>query len=553
MEIAGESELNPGVPRLRLTATLLFAVLVSLVSPSPARAQAPGRDSLPRITGITLDRYSIFDRGDSSWVARLVNSLHVTTRAPLIRREFLVHPGERYDSARVAETGRNLRALGVFRDVQIDSTRNDSGVALHVVTRDGWTTRPDFRFRSTGGSIAYTLALIEDNLLGTLTQTELLYQKDPDRSTTVLAFSRRRLIAGKVTGTFQYANRSDGDLVFAQLTLPYFEAASPRGGTLTLDNRRERIFRYRDGVQTPSDTVQNRYVLARADFSHALRASPFGYVRAGATAQLRRDDYITDVVYRAGGAFPSSITGAVGGYIEAERVRKPAIRGFRSFGRAEDVDLSSAIRLSLFAAPSVFGYGDGHAGFAPGIGAHTGFQFPGGLAYADLVASGMYTSGGLDSGQVFVGATVALMPAVRHQLIVHGEIGALRNPLAGTEFDLGLGAGPRAFTQHAFTGDREFFATAEYRYTVTPEFFKVVGIGLAAFVDHGGAWWSGDPHRSGWDYGLGLRLGASRAPELDANRIDVAWRVAQPGLPGGWVLAVGKGFVFSTGPRGTSR
>ena len=539
-----------------LAVLLRLSSLVSLLScslPSIAAPQAVPQDSVPRITRITLDRQSIFDRGDSSWVSRLVNSLHVTTRGPLIRREFLFHAGERYDSARVAETGRNLRALGVFRDVRIDSTQGDSGVALHVVTRDGWTTRPDFRFRSTGGSVAYTAALIEDNLLGTLTQTQLLYQKDPDRTTTVLAFNRGRLIAGKIGGTFQYANRSDGDLVFAQLALPYFEAASPLGASLTFDDRRDRIFRYRDGVQTPRDTLQNRYVLARADFSHALQASPFGYIRAGVVAQLRRDDYITDFIYRAAGVFPHTVTGAIGVYIEAERVHKPTVYGFKAFGRAEDVDLSPAVRVSLFAAPSAFGYSDGHAALAPGIGAHTGLQFRGGLAFADLIASGAYTGRGLDSGQVFLSGTVALLPVIRHQLIVHGEVGALKNPLAGTEFDLGLGVGPRAFSQHSFTGDREFFATAEYRYTVTPEFLKVVGIGLAAFVDYGGAWWSGDPHRSGWDYGVGLRLGASRAPELDVNRIDLAWRAAQPGLPGGWVLAVGKGFSFATGPRGTSR
>ncbi|MGH7594546.1 MAG: BamA/TamA family outer membrane protein, partial [Gemmatimonadales bacterium] len=344
-----------------------------------------------------------------------------------------------------------------------------------------------------------------------------------------------------------------GDLAFAQLDLPYFEAASPRGATLTLDDRRDRIFRYRDGAPIPADTLQNRYLLLRADYSKALRASPFGYVRVGAAAQLRRDDYVSDFAYRANGAFPRSMTGAVGAYVEVERVRKPTVHGFKSFGRAEDVDLSSLVRLSLFVAPGVLGYGAGHAGFAPGIAAHTGIQFPGGLAYADVVASGLYSAGRLDSGQVFLSGTLALLPPGRHQLIVHGEVAALQNPLPGTEFDLGLGAGPRAFTQHAFTGDREFFATAEYRYALTPEFLKVAGVGLAAFVDEGGAWWSGDPHRSGWDYGVGLRLGASRAPELDANRIDLAWRAAQPGLPGGWVLAVGKGFVFSTGLRGTSR
>lgn len=549
MEIAGEPELILRRPLARLGSFTALLTVLTL----PAGAQSVGSGAPPRISSVTLDRYSIFDRSDSGWIPRLVNSLHVTTRAPLIRREFLFARGEPFDSARVAETSRNLRALGVFRDVQIDTTATDSGVAVHVITRDGWTTRPDFRFRSTGGSVAYTLALIEDNLLGTLTQTQVLYQRDPDRTTTVLAFTRRRLIAGKITGAFQYANRSDGNLGLAALTLPYFQTASPYGGSVTFDDRRERIFQYRNGVPVPVDTIQNRYVLGRVDLSAAPRASPFGYVRVGGVLQARRDDYIGDAAYQLNRSFPSSITGAFGGYVEVQRVRNPTVHGFRAFGRAEDVDLSTTVRVSLLAAPGALGYAAGHSGFAPGLSVHTGVQFPGGLAYADLTASGLYTPTGLDSGQVLLGGTVAFLPSTRHQLVLHGEWGALQHPLPGTEFDLGLGAGPRAFTQHAFTGDREYFATAEYRLTVTPELFKVVGVGLAAFVDRGGAWWSGDPHRAGWDYGVGLRLGASRAPELDANRIDLAWRAAQPGLPGGWVLAVGKGFAFAAGPRGTSR
>lgn len=424
---------------------------------------------------------------------------------------------------------------------------------MRVTTHDGWTTRPDFRFRSTGGSVAYTIALIEDNLLGTLTQTELLYQKDPDRSTTVMRLSRGRLIAGKIAATVYYADRSDGKLALAQLALPYFETAGRISAALTVDDRRDRIFQYRGGVAVPRDTVQNRYVLARGDFSRALHASSFGYVRVGLTAQVRRDDYVTDQTYDSTGFATASVTGAAGGFIEVARVKSPKVIGFQTLGRREDVDLGTVVRVSLVAAPRALGYAAGHAGLAPAIGIHTGVQFRGGFAYADAAASGLYTTAGLDSGQVFLGGTVALLPATSHQLVLHGEVGALRNPLPGTEFDLGLGVGPRAFSQHAFTGDREFFGTAEYRYTVSPEVFKVIGIGLAAFVDHGGAWWSGETHRSGWDFGIGLRLAASRAPDLEANRIDLAWRAAQPGLPGGWVVAVGKGFVFAAGPRGTSR
>ena len=129
--------------------------------------------------------------------------------------------------------------------------------------------------------------------------------------------------------------------------------------------------------------------------------------------------------------------------------------------------------------------------------------------------------------------------------ILHVEGGWLKDPLPGGEFDLGLGIGPRAFRSHAFTGDRSYFATAEYRVTVVDDFLGMVGLGVAGFVDHGGAWYAGSPRRTGWDAGVGLRLGASRSTDTDALRFDLARRFGNDAQGAGWVVTVGKGFVFS--------
>ena len=86
-----------------------------------------------------------------SSLARFGNAIHTTTRRRVIERELLFAPGERFDSAKVAETARNLRALGIFRRVLIDSIHTDSGTVLRVTTKDGWSTRPQVDFSSTGG------------------------------------------------------------------------------------------------------------------------------------------------------------------------------------------------------------------------------------------------------------------------------------------------------------------------------------------------------------------------------------------------------------------
>ena len=520
---------------------------MALLAPLSVMAQA-SPDTSRIVTAITIDRRNIFDATDGSFFGiRVVNALHVPTRMPLIRRELLFRRGTPFDSALVAETARNLRRLGVFSSVKIDSVRTDSGLTVHVFTRDGWSTRADFRFKSTGGSVAYTLALIEDNLLGTLTQTQLLYKKDPDRTTTILQFRKQRLFANKVGLNLVYADRSDGALLSGVISKPYFSLAARSGGYFEFDTRRERILSFRDGLAVASDTLQRRYLLGRVDVSRALSASPRGYVRVGAVAQLRRDDFATQHDFDRDGIPTRSVTGALGGYLELRRADFLVVRGYQSFGRPEDVDLSSIVRLSLIAAPAALGYREN--GLAPGLAAHTGRRLPGGFITGDFLISGLLTRAGLDSGQVQLATTAALLPSPRHQFLLHVEGGMLRRPAPGSEYDLGLGVGPRGFREHAFTGDRQFFGTLEYRYTAFEEFAKVLGIGLATFVDYGGAWYRGAPRRTGWDAGVGLRLGPSRAPDDGASRLDLVRRFASDREPAGWVFVVGKGFVFSTSAR----
>jgi hypothetical protein len=511
-------------------------------------------DTVPRILAITLQARGAYDSTDTNCLTKILNFFHVTTKEQFIRNEIPVRVGEPYDSARVAEIERNLRALGVFKSVNIDTVRTDSGMVLHVVTRDVITAQLQESFKNSGGSIYWGLTLIESNLLGTLSSVEFGYRHDPDRNTGLAVLSRRRLINNKIGGTLEFFDRSDGKLFFAQLAQPFFEASSRTSNALTLDDRFDRILQYRSGkTDTAFSVLQNRYVLGRADFGWALHANSAGYLRTGLFGQVRRDDYTPDTLYQLHGFPTRTITGAVGGYIELSRVNKPKVFAFQSLSYDEDVDLSSTVRLSLALAPTALGYSSSSAGVAPGIAMHTGVKIPQGFVFFDAGASGLYTSHGLDSGQVNVAATMAIMPTRRHQLLVHLEGNALRNPLPGTEFDLGLGAGPRAYALHAFTGDREYFFTTEYRFTAFRDFLKLADLGLAAFFDVGGAWWSGDAQRSGWDAGVGLRSAFGHGAGLAVNRVDLAWRGAVPGMPGGWVIAVGKGLLFSTGPRGTSR
>jgi hypothetical protein len=512
--------------------------LLAILLPVRLAAQASADDT---VRAIVLDRRDIFDPDERGWIARVGNALHVETRAATIRRELLFRAGAPFDSARVAESERNLRALGVFRRVVIDTFRTDSGLVARVLTKDGWSTKADWRFRSTGGEVAFTIGLVEDNLLGTASSAAVRYRKTPDRSTVTLGLRRPRLFAGSVGLGLEYEDRSDGRLAGLTLEQPFYSLSSAAGFRFDTEDRDERVLRFFNGSNVARDTISHRYTLVRASAARALRASSEGYLRVGLEAQVRREDFRPET---SPAPFGKTITGAAGPYLAWSRANYLVTRGFAGFAREEDVDLGLTLRLGVLAAPRLFGYD--RDGIGPQFAARLGASLPSGFGYLEAAGGGVFTAGGLDSGSVQLAATAVLKPQ-RHQVgIVHVEAGWLKNPVPGAEFDLGLGSGPRAFRSHAFTGDRSYFATAEYRVTVAEDFLGMIGLGFAGFVDHGGAWYSGSPRRTGWDAGLGLRLGASRSTDTEALRFDLARRFGNDSQGPGWVVTVGKGFVFSS-------
>ena len=520
----------------------LAAFLLPIQLPAQTKADTGSTaDSGLIIRGVQLQRRDIFDPNERSWFARLANSLHVRTRPAVIRRELLFHPGQPYDSASVAESERNLRAMGIFRRVQIDTVRTPTGLMLRVVTKDGWSTQADWRFRSTGGQVAFTIGLVENNLLGTASAAAVRYRKDPDRSSVAVSFRRPRLFAGTVGLGAVYENRSDGSVAGVAVDRPFFALTSKNAFRFEAENRDERVLRFRDGLDQASDTLSRRYTQVRGAVALALRASTAGYLRAGILAQVRRDDFQPE---RSTQPFPRNVTGAIGPYMVWNRARFLVTRGYAGFAREEDVDLGTTLRVGFLAAPKVFGYD--RNGLGPDIRGRVGATLPGGFAYLEALANGLYTSAGLDSSTVQLAATTVLQPGPRHVAVFHAEAGWRENPVPGEEFDLGLGSGPRAFGSHAFTGDRAVFLTAEYRYTIVDDLFNMVGLGVAGFVDHGGAWYAGSRRRLGWDAGIGLRVGASRSSVTDALRFDLARRFANDVESGGWVLTVGKGFAFGS-------
>lgn len=525
---------------------LLLAVLSA-----PLTAQTPVSPTDPRvIRGVVVERSNVYDPDEAgSFIARLQNSLHRTTREWVVRREILLAPGQFFDSTKAAETARNLRRLGVFREVRVIPLQTDTGLVVHVRTADAWSTKVGANVHLGAGEFAGSVSLVEENLLGTANRASLGVRKDTDRTSIISAFRGPRLIRGNIAVGAQYvryARKSDGRILGAQVSRPYYTLSTPSAWSVAAETRRQRILRYFEGEDVASDTAQRRLGLVEASYGWALRASGRGYTRLAVGVGYRREDFGTEAESDAG-TIPRTEYGAFGGAIEWRRARFVVSRSFRGLAREEDVDISTTIRAGFWVTPSALGYEED--GIVPALRFRTGIALPSGFAYYDFAAH-RRLGAAADSGAVNTALTVFLQPAYRHAAILYVGAGWLTNPIPGAEYDLGFDLGPRGFPAHAFTGDRGFYGTAEYRITVAEDFLKLVGVGVAAFVDYGGAWYGGAARRTGWDAGVGLRLGTSRSTDLDVNRIDLVHcfggSASACANPGGVSLVIAKGFPFST-------
>jgi len=501
--------------RARLARALCLAPTLLAVCPSaPLAAQT--------IDTILVVRHNVYDRKRDApkVVASVGNALHITTLAWVVRHALLIKRGDTYDSAKVAESERALRALTIFRAVSIDTERVDGGrLALRVETDDAWSTIPDFDYSSVAGDVLWAVAFTEGNLLGSGTALTGRYEKTPDRHSVSVGYSSTGLLGRRTALAGQYKAISDGDSGSWSLGVPFYETVAPRSLVTNGAAAKERVLQFHDDSLV--DSVQHRLLLFGLSGGVALRATRASYARLWFGASWRREDFAVAATV----PFPRSQFGTVGAGIELKQVRFQVLENFNAFAHQEDVDLSRILRLGVWAAPRAWGYKPDSAGVGAEASGQVSTIWHNGFAVVRGQADGVFTGAGVDSGRVFGSMTVASQNLARQTLVFHLEGGGLRRPKPGDEFDLWRDSkGPRLFGAHAFTGTREAWVALEDRFVVKDEVWGLFGVGLAPYFDYGGAWYATEPTRLGGDAGLALRLGPTRLTITDVGQFALGYR-----------------------------
>jgi hypothetical protein len=509
-------------------------LLPLLFLPTSLLAQVPTIDSVAVVTHDIFD--SVQTRGNI--LAGLMNALHMRTRPWVVRKELLFKTGDLLDLRRLEETERNLRRLGIFRDASVDTLRVDGRLVARVTTYDGWTTSLETALSFTGDVVTWSLGLNERNVLGTGHLIGGNYRKEVDRDAWRLRAQLNRLFGSRAIVAGFYDRFSDGRAGAWAPEVVFYSLGDRIGGGLPGEAADRRILRFRDGVE--SDTLWYRSLVQRAWIAWAPIAGPGGFVRVGLYGQVRREQFLQ--IQDTALAIPDSVSAAAGPYVEAARPRYLEVTHYNGFAREEDVDLSTRVLLGFAVAPAALGYSRDGVGSVLEIQAGAGT--PQAFARFQAGVTGLVTSDGLDSGQVRAGLTLASRLIPRQATVVHVVAGLQKNPPPGGEFDLGHGLGPRAFEPHAFTGTRTIWGIAEHRVFLWDDLFGMLGLGVAAFVDYGGAWFADEPARHGGDIGVGIRSGATSATGPNVGRLDLAYRFGD-GITGSrWVVSFGTAYQF---------
>ncbi len=535
----------------RLERALLHPFLaLALVATTAASAigqetPAPPTDTIPPVVdsiAIVTDNVFTAEEAERTGIFRFANKLRFKTREWVVDRELLIGVGQPYDSVLAEETERNLRSLGLFAEVSVDTVTEDGQLVNTVRTRDAWSTQPliELSFQS-DGTITGRLGLTETNIFGTGNLAHIAYRKDVDRDGLELSGELRRLAGTQVNVGGQYYNLSDGNWGDWYFGDPWRSFNDKRAIIYAGDAADRQAIQYRVDSSSVRDTTRywHENYSHRGILGFATNATPRYYTRFGVIGEIRNQKYV--LVQDTSQLVPDTVLAFVGVFGEYRRSEFRILRFMNGFAE-EDIDLSATVSLRLNIAPDAFGYDS--FGLGPSMFMQAGGSLGEGFIHGRLSANGLFNSAGLDSGRVNLAVTVAQKLARRHATVLHASAGMLENPPPSGEFDLGFSFPPRSWEPHSFVGTRSLWGTLEHRWWAMDNVLNLFGIGFVGFVDYGGAWYEDQSPRWGGAAGIGIRTGSSRGSAADTGRIDLGYRFGRDVTGSRWVISFGSGWAF---------
>jgi hemolysin activation/secretion protein len=536
-----------------------FLVAALLLTATELRAGTGWLSSLParwEIAEIQIQNRDIYDEdnpAERGWVYRLVNRIHFTTRESFLRQALPLAPGQKITYADIQEAERILRRFSFLREVRIEKRdRPDGRIDLVVITRDSWTTKIGISAGGGGGETRLRLGLEESNLLGFGRSLAFEFDRTSVRTTKSVSYEDPRFLNSNRKFELRYLDNSDGSGYSAKLSLPLLRGADPFGWSIEGIRLTEWVPVYDKGEV--SYRIERKTTALEAEAIWTLSGSALQTLRAGVGFAPRREDFgETEADHGIPPFGPLSVDrrqADIYFLLQSRAFRFRSEAYINRFARVEDIatGLDGEVRVGV--SPEVLA-GDEDVWLFNGSLAGGFDTFRGNFGTARVEVD--IRRGARDenqTGRIEAEATgyFRLSGPLPHALgvaHVHWINGWRLQPQE--RLLLGGDTGLRGYDAHAFDGQKRFLMNLEYRTAWEREWFHLVQLGAAAFLDTGIARDHDVLHPSNWktSAGIGLRFGIPRAARNNVLRLDVSWPFAKDDRgKSGYVISFGSGQAF---------
>ena len=493
--------------------------------PPPEELEARGA-VIGEVRIVVGDVFDTRVEGESGWLYRTANQLHIETRPSVIRKQLLFRPGEPYRHRLVQETERLLRANGYLYEAVIVPVAYDGhAVDLEVRTRDVWTLNPGLSFNRKGGENTWGAQIEEDNLLGTGQELDFEWSQGVDRESFLVSYWNPHFIESFTRFGVPYVASDPGSTRILQLRRPFYALDTRWAAGTYLFQSERNDFRYVLGKSVGEFQHDEDYYEVFGGRSRGLQD---GWVRSwtyGLTYE--RDRFALDTDVPPGGplsedrelAYPWISVDVLQDRFQ-ERVNQDQIR------RTEDVlvGFRASARLG-FAAEAL---GSDRDALVVNASVQDGRDLrPGHTVYGYATLSGRVEDDGIRNG--YLGAEGRYYWTTSKYSKFYASLSGAVTENLDEESQLLLGGdnGLRGYPLRYQAGTARALMTLEQRYYTKWYPFRLFHVGAAAFFDMGRTWGTDVTGAESLgllkDVGVGLRLGSSRSSFGNVIHIDLAF------------------------------
>jgi outer membrane protein assembly factor BamA len=479
---------------------------------------------------IELDVRQIFDEHDArenSGLYHLADQLHVRTKQSTIRAQLLFHSGDRYQARILAETERNLRALGYLYDAYVVPVKYADGkVTIRVITKDVWTLSPGVSFSRAGGANSSGVDFSDSNFLGLGKSLSVAHSSNVDRTSNGITYGDPNLLGSRWTLAAAYVDASDGAQRTFALAQPFYSLDSPWTSTVKAIQYDRTVSRYNLGDIVDQFKRDETYYEVSGGLSSGLID---GWVRR-IYAGMRYDENVFAQV--AGTSMPAAILPPNRTlsypFIAAELVQDEfrKVGDQNQIGRTEDLYFGTRLYAEIGYSGMSFGANQNDLLFTTS--ASKGYQL---TELTQLFLAGTVNSR-LQSGNIrnlFVDGTATYywrwLPDDVLFVFLNGATTHALDP--DSQLLIGGDTGLRGYPLRYESGTSRGLLTVEQRFYTDWYPFRLARFGAAIFSDVGRTWGSGvignsDPGTLE-DVGCGMRFGNTRSGLGNVLHVDLAF------------------------------